>query len=280
MTCLTTEQAILKTMESPEGQKNAFLCYYEWDVGNAYRRFVSSEEWLAVLKLLSKYNPPSRNALDLGAGNGIASYALEKAGYLVTALEPDPSELVGYGAMKKFKRDNDLHVFSVSGIGEFLPFKDQSFGLVYCRQVLHHAVDLTIMMKEINRVLLPGGIFVATREHVVDDENSKEVFLKNHPLHKYTHSEGAFSLDEYKRVVKSSGFRLVKLLLSKDSVINFYPNSNAVMHQKFRSAMTNHFGTLGLSLSKIPVIEQAYNRRRSSEDHYPGRMISFVAKKF
>ena len=33
-------------------------------------------------------------ALDLGAGNGILSYALAREGWSVTAVEPDPSALV------------------------------------------------------------------------------------------------------------------------------------------------------------------------------------------
>ena len=48
---------------------------------------------------------------------------------------------------------------NVSGIGELLPIKQKTFGLVYCRQVLHHANDLQTMMEEISRVLIPGGIF-------------------------------------------------------------------------------------------------------------------------
>lgn len=274
----TTEQAILKTIESSEGRKNAFLCYYEWDVNNAYQRFLSSEEWQAVQKLLSKYPPPSRNALDLGAGNGIGSYALYKSGFSVTSIEPDPSVLVGYGAMVKFRKTNQIHVSSISGLGETMPFKDRSFGLIYCRQVLHHASDLLSMMAEIKRVLLPKGLLIATREHVVDDQKSMEIFLENHALHKYTNAEGAFTRGEYEEAIKISGFRIEELLLSKDSVINFYPTSTAVMRQKYRTAMVNHFGPLGGFLSKFPKIEREYWRRKSNEDHTPGRMISFVLR--
>ena len=39
-------------------------------------------------------------ALDLGAGRGISSYALAREGWQVTALEPDPSMLIGAGAIR------------------------------------------------------------------------------------------------------------------------------------------------------------------------------------
>lgn len=279
MSTITTEQAILNTMQTEKGRKNAFLCYYEWDVKSAYHRFVSSEEWLAVLKLLSKYNPPSKNALDLGAGNGIASYALEKSGYSVTALEPDTSELVGYGAIKKFRTDSDLSVCPVSGIGEFLPFKDQSFGLVYCRQVLHHAANLQRMASEINRVLIPGGIFVATREHVVDDQESLRFFLENHALHKYTQAEGAFSVEEYLQALQSSSMRVLKTLLSWDSVINHYPVSNADMKIRARKFLNKKFDHFGKSIPLIPPVVNYCRHQLSLNDKTPGRMISIIAIK-
>lgn len=279
MSTLSTEQAIVKTMQTEQGRRNAFLCYYEWDVSNAFCRFKASEEWLAVLKLLSKYNPPSRNALDLGAGNGIASYALEKSGYSVTALEPDPSDLVGYGAMKKFKKDNDLQVFSVSGIGEFLPFKDQSFGLVYCRQVLHHSTDLQRMASEINRVLIPGGIFITTREHVVDDKADLRLFLENHALHKYTLAEGAYSIEEYSHAIQCSNMRMLETLLSWDDVINHYPVSNGDMKIQARKFLIRKFGRIGKAIPLIPPVLNYCRHQFSMNDKTPGRMISIIATK-
>lgn len=276
---LSTEQALLKTMQTSKGRENAYLCYYEWDVSNAYHRFIASEEWLAVLNLLSKYNPPIRSALDLGAGNGIASYALEKSGYSVTSLEPDPSELVGYGAMKKFKKENKLNALSVSGIGENLPFKEQSFGLVYCRQVLHHATNLQNMASEINRVLVPGGIFIATREHVVDNPESLWLFLENHALHKYTQAEGAFSVEEYLKALKRSNMRVLRVLLSWDSVINHYPVSNADIKLRARNLSKKKFGRIGKAIPLIPWVVNYCRHQLSMNDKTPGRMISIIAIK-
>ena len=276
---ISTEQAVLKVMETPEGQENIFLCYYEWDANSAFQRFHLSEEWNAVLRLLSQYRPPSMKALDLGAGNGIGTYALMKSGYSVTSLEPDPSELVGYGALKKVLKSRILPIYPVSGYGENLPFGDQIFGLVYLRQVLHHSKDLRKMMNEISRVLMPGGIFIATREHTVDSAASREAFLSNHALHKYTKSEGAFLQDEYLSTLMDAGFKLEKLLLSWDSVINHYPTSDATVKQQFRAALNDRIGLLSGLLVKFSKSEELYRRRNSARDRTPGRMISFVAKK-
>jgi ubiquinone/menaquinone biosynthesis C-methylase UbiE len=276
---MSFEQAVLKLMETAEGQNIIFLCYYDWDAFNAFQRFNISEEWNAVLGLLSKYEPPSMKALDLGAGNGISTYALYKSGYFVTSLEPDPSELVGFGALTKVLKSNKIPIYPVSGYGENLPFGDQVFGLVYLRQVLHHSKNLRRMMNEISRVLMPGGIFIATREHIVDDEASREEFLRNHALHKYTTSEDALLQDEYLSALKDANFRLEQLILSWDSVINHYPTSDAMVTQSFHAAVINKLGPLSGFVIKFPKLEKLYRRIKSTRDRTPGRMISFVAKK-
>ena len=44
-------------------------------------------------------------ALDVGAGRGIASYALAREGFTVTVLEPDDSHLVGAGAIRSLAEE-------------------------------------------------------------------------------------------------------------------------------------------------------------------------------
>lgn len=274
----STEKAVIEHMKTPNGKENAYLCYYDFNISSAYTRFFASEEWNEVRSLISTFTPPSNCALDLGAGNGIGSFALYRDGYKVISLEPDPSELTGHGALTKFKNNTDVPINCISGIGESLPFKSQSFGLVYCRQVLHHATNLQQMMKEIHRVLLPGGIFIATREHIIDDEESLVTFLNNHPLHNYTHSEGAFTLETYRNSLINNGLSIKKMLLSWDSVINHYPTSNEVFLKKYHKALKNRFGFLGVALARNKQIEHYYRKRKSNQDKKPGRMISFVAK--
>jgi len=46
----------------------------------------------------------------------------------------------------------------VAGVGECLPFGPDSFDLVYVSHVLHHASDHREVLREIRRVLKPGGV--------------------------------------------------------------------------------------------------------------------------
>lgn len=52
------------------------------------------------------------------------------------------------------------HFLQSSGLA--LPFADNSFDKVICAEVLEHIPDYTAMLKEIRRVLKPGGSFAAS----------------------------------------------------------------------------------------------------------------------
>lgn len=50
----------------------------------------------------------------------------------------------------------------VYGNGMYLPFKDRVFDTVLCNQVLEHVPEPFLLMKEIARVLKPGGFLILT----------------------------------------------------------------------------------------------------------------------
>jgi len=52
----------------------------------------------------------------------------------------------------------------ILGIGEALPFRDESFDFVFTLSVVPHTAHPLVVMREINRVLRPGGTYVGTME--------------------------------------------------------------------------------------------------------------------
>jgi len=109
-------------MATEDGRLNAYLCYIDYEIENVYRRFNQSEEWEEIKRLVSLYHLPNNRNLDLGAGNGIASYAFNKFGFSVVSFELDDSNLIGYGAMNNFKKSNLWSRILSSGFTSFKRF--------------------------------------------------------------------------------------------------------------------------------------------------------------
>jgi SAM-dependent methyltransferase len=216
------EDAVVWFRNQPENRQVARDAFYDDPLIEAAERYRNSGEWLAVQRLLSGR---SGCALDIGAGRGIASYALAKDGFKVTALEPDPSAIVGAQAIRKLNEDASLKLEVVEIFSEKMPFADASFDVVFARAVLHHMKDLAGASREIYRVLKPGGIFIAVREHVISRDRDLAVFLAQHPLHRYYGGEHALPLNCYKKALKRAGFSSLTTVGPLSSPINLFPRT-------------------------------------------------------
>lgn len=175
------EEAVQWLRGQPDRRDLVLNAYYDDPLIEAAERYRCSDEWRAIRAFIGNRGGA---ALDIGAGRGIASYALAKDGYRVMALEPDSSDLVGAGAIRRLAEQAALPISICEQYSESLPFPDASFDIVFARAVLHHARDIGLACQEIFRVLKPGGRLVAVREHVISQRADLSAFLDKHPLHK------------------------------------------------------------------------------------------------
>jgi SAM-dependent methyltransferase len=251
--------------------------YFDEDILASAERFSNSTEFNAVMKWMP---PHAKTVLDIGAGRGIASYAFAKRNYIVSALEPDSSNDIGAGAIRYISAASGLPVHVVESFGETLPFNDCSFDVVYARQVLHHAAQLNQFCKEVFRVLKPGGVFIAVREHVISRQSDLPLFLEKHPLHKLYGGENAFTLAQYKDAISSSGMKLKKVLHPYASEVNFAPLSQSDIKMQFARSLAKLTGMqLALSLVAIEPVFKVLCHIKSNFYNEPGRLYSFIAVK-
>ncbi len=278
-TFVSWEGAVAWLKQQPEQIQLVIDCYYDDPLIEAAKRYWCSNEWAAVRELLTGR---SGKALDVGAGRGIASYALAKEGLKVTALEPDVSALVGGGAIRALATESGLPIRVVEEFSEHLPFADGAFDIVFARAVLHHTRDLEAACREFFRVLKPGGLFVAIREHVISRQEDLPRFLELHPLHRLYGGEHAYLLDHYRAAIGQSGFARVKVVSPWQSPLNYAPYSlKALKTELARRAGFGipNIGRMVNALLDLPGVWPLTRWTLDRFDHRPGRLYSFVAVK-
>lgn len=101
-------------------------------------------EWLAA--------KPSEYILDLGCGNGQLTQRIAATGAHVAGVDSSPEMIAAARA---------LGIVAQVGDAESLPFADVTFDAVFSNAALHWVRDQDAMLRQVRRVLKPGGRFVA-----------------------------------------------------------------------------------------------------------------------
>ncbi len=101
--------------------------------------------------LVRGYITPESRVLDLGCGRGGVVELFWRDVALAAGLDPDKPSLSEH-------RAPGMPV--IRGVGERLPFVGETFDLIVCLWVLEHVKDPATVLREVRRVLAPGGHFV------------------------------------------------------------------------------------------------------------------------
>lgn len=94
-------------------------------------------------------------AVDIGCGAGHLSFALARNVARVIALDPSAGMLATVSKAAAAKGATQIE--TLQGNAESLPFGDCEFALVCTRYSAHHWTRLEVAVREMGRVLAPGG---------------------------------------------------------------------------------------------------------------------------
>ena len=95
----------------------------------------------------------AQHILEVGCGEGANIYNLNYQAPLFVGLDL-------YHEKLRFASSRIQNAKFICGEALTLPFRDNYFDFVFCRDVLHHVENKTKMLQEMIRVLKPGGSFV------------------------------------------------------------------------------------------------------------------------
>ncbi|MFA9206923.1 MAG: class I SAM-dependent methyltransferase, partial [Yersinia sp. (in: enterobacteria)] len=126
------------------------------DQANAYLTSAVHAQGKDLQRLTTLLQPHSdARLLDLGCGAGHASFTAAAVVKSVVSydLSAQMLQVVSQAAMDKKLTNIDVQ----QGLAESLPFDDQSFDIVISRYSAHHWHDVDQAVREVKRVLRPGG---------------------------------------------------------------------------------------------------------------------------
>jgi ubiquinone/menaquinone biosynthesis C-methylase UbiE len=150
--------------------KLANVLYHDWEASTYDEKWSISYDERCIeyargrfVHVAGEEGWPYGRALEVGAGTGFFLLNLKQAGVLdeghVTDISP--------GMVEVARRNAAGLGFEVQGRiadAESLPYDDDSFDLVVGHAVLHHIPDVELALREVLRVLRPGGRFVFAGE--------------------------------------------------------------------------------------------------------------------
>lgn len=105
---------------------------------------------------------PGDRVVDVGCGPGSAARFAAGIGARVTGVDPSPAML---GLARRLTRDS-AGVTYLDGSAESLPVPDGSATVVWTIASVHHWQDVDAGLREVRRVLTPGGRFLAMERPV------------------------------------------------------------------------------------------------------------------
>jgi ubiquinone/menaquinone biosynthesis C-methylase UbiE len=155
-----------------------------------------------------------KDVLDVGCGTGAVSRRLVERGARVWGLDYSPGMLA---AARELSRGSYGPTF-IEGSADSLPFEDNSFDCVTTAFSFHHFPDADNALREMRRVLKPGGkayLCDATRNGLLSRAILRGFHhvLARRQIHTHSEDDRYYAYGELKGLMEEAGFKDIKARL-------------------------------------------------------------------
>lgn len=163
---------------------------------------------LRASELISQSIPAaSGRFLDVGCGAGHLSFAVAEALASVVAVDPSPNMLATVNQAANEKGLTNIHTLQAAA--ESMPFDDGQFCVVASRYSAHHWLQLPDALKEMRRVVKPGGYLLMI--DIEGDENPLvDTYLQTLEVLRDRSHVRDRSPSEWKRLITEAGFSTIE----------------------------------------------------------------------
>ena len=157
--------------------------------------------------------PVGRSVLDVGCGGGaaLAELAERFPEATLTGCDVSPLAIETATALNKPHVASGRMKFYLCGVPD-LPFADAAFDTVFSVESLYFWPDALAGLKEIRRVLIPGGVFMTSLEMVGGMMDERQLAIVEH-LKMFCPAK-----DELAELMSAAGFTDVKVEFEPDHV--------------------------------------------------------------
>jgi 2-polyprenyl-6-hydroxyphenyl methylase / 3-demethylubiquinone-9 3-methyltransferase len=149
-------------LKSKRPQEEIFASFGWWDRGCFLYQMTGDRcDYIesCINRVFGKGSLAQQQILEVGCGGGLICENLAHRGAEMVGIDPSPGALA---TARSHAQEQGLGhtIHYQQGFAESLPYADGSFSSIVCLDVLEHVSDLKATIKEIARVLAPGGVFV------------------------------------------------------------------------------------------------------------------------
>lgn len=170
----------------------------------------------ALAELVALVNPNGGKVLDVGTGAGHAAYAFAPHVDAVVAFDMTPEMLA---VVERESAAKGLANISIQqGDALDLPFGGRAFEGVMCRLAAHHFSDAGQFVREVFRVLKPGGWFLLADTVSPEDQDAADAVNRIEDVRDPSHVWN-LKVSEWTGAMKDAGFAVGEAVLRRKFLV-------------------------------------------------------------